>query len=128
MSIVIDASALLEVWLSPSGTALAKRLEGETLHAPAHIRIEATNVIRRQRNAGILAASKADVAFDGIMGAPIQLWPFELLATRAWEIGTNATSYDATYIALAERLSIPLITHDSKLARVPGVTSAVEVF
>lgn len=128
MSVVIDASALLEVWLSPSSAKLAARLEGETLHAPAHVRIEATNVIRRQRNAGILTDDAARIAFDGIMNAPVRLWPFELLAARAWELGANATSYDAAYIALAERLRVPLVTHDGKLDRVPGVTCTVEVF
>lgn len=32
----------------------------------------------------------------------------------------NATSYDAVYIALAEALNAPLLTHDAKLKTVPG--------
>lgn len=128
MSVIIDASAILQLWLSPAGEKLAARLEGETLHAPAHVRIEASNVIRRQRNAGLLTDDAARAAFEGILSAPVRLWPFELLASRAWELGANATSYDAAYLALAERLRLPLVTHDVKLDRVPGVTCAVEVF
>lgn len=128
MSVVIDASAMLELWLSPSGEELAARLEGESLHAPAHVRIEAGNVIRRQRNAGILADDVAREVFDGVMSAPVRLWPFEFVAIRAWDLGANSTSYDAAYLALAERLSIPLVTHDGKLDRVPGADCAVEVF
>lgn len=128
MSVVIDASAVLDLWLSPSATDLAMRLQGETLHAPAHFRVEALNVLRRQRNAGILGTGTARTAVDGIMSAPVQLWPVELLADRIWELGTNLTSYDAAYVALAERLQAPLVTHDAKLGRVPGVDCAVEVF
>ena len=128
MSVVIDASAMLKLWLSPSDHELAVRLKGESLHAPAHLRIEASNVIRRQRNARILADEAADVAFAGIMSAPVQLWPFELLAARTWQLGANATSYDAAYIALAEHLQVPLVTHDAKLRSIPGTTCAVEVF
>lgn len=128
MSVVVDASAVLAVWLDPDAADLANRLQGETLHAPAHIRIEAGNVIRRQRNSGILNDDVAHEAFTGIMNAPIQAWPFELVAARTWELGANATTYDAAYIALAEKLRIPLITHDRKLGRVPGVRCPVEVF
>lgn len=128
MTVVLDASAVLELWLSPSGAELAARLEGESLQAPPHIRIEAGNVIRRQRNSGILDDDAARVAFDGIMRAPLKLWPFELVADRVWELGANTTSYDAAYIALAEHLRVPLVTHDAKLDRVPGVTCPVEVF
>lgn len=128
MSVVIDASALLEVWLAPNAADLVARLAGETLHAPAQIRIEASNVIRRQRNAGILTGPAARIAFGGIMSAPVRLWPFELVAERAWELGANTTSYDAAYLALAEQLGVPLVTHDRKLCHVPGANCAVEVF
>lgn len=128
MSVVIDASALLQLWLAPDATRLVTRLQGASIHAPAHVRIEATNVIRRQRHAGILKDPAATTAFDGIVRAPLRLWPFEVLAERVWELGANASSYDATYLALAERLALPLITHDGKLSRVPGVRCRVEVF
>lgn len=128
MSVVLDASALLELWLSPSADELAVRLKGETLHAPVHIRIEASNVLRRQRSTGILHEDDAQPAFEGIMTAPLRLWPFEVLAVRSWELGNNMTSYDAAYVALAEKLGVPLITHDRKLALTPGVNCNIEAF
>ncbi|MBK7821973.1 MAG: type II toxin-antitoxin system VapC family toxin [Tessaracoccus sp.] len=128
MSAVIDASALLEVVLDPNAGALAGRLVGEDLHAPAHVRVEAMNVLRRQRNAGLLSPAQAETAVAAVMAAPLRLWPFESVADRAWGLGENATTYDAAYLALAERLAAPLITHDAKLPRVPGARCAVEVF
>lgn len=128
MSVVIDASALVQVVLDPDAETLARRLIGEDLHAPAHVRLESVNVLRRQRNAGLLSPAESDDAFAIVTAAPVRLWPFESVAARAWELGENATTYDAAYLALAERLDAPLITHDGKLARVPGATCAVEVF
>ncbi|MFT4228775.1 MAG: type II toxin-antitoxin system VapC family toxin [Microbacterium sp.] len=128
MSVVIDSSALLQVVLDPNAGNLAERLVNEGLHAPAHVRVEAVNVLRRQRNAGVLSPAQAEEVLAAITAAPVHLWPFESVAGRAWELGENATTYDAAYLALAERLQAPLITHDGKLARVPGSTCVVEVF
>lgn len=114
MSVVIDASALLQLWLAPDASRLVERLQNESIQAPAHVRVEVTRVRRRQRNAGVLRGPAAKTAFDGVMRAPLRLWPFEVLAERAWELGANASSYDAAYLALAESLNLPLITHDGK--------------
>lgn len=128
VSVVVDASAVLQLWLDPAGADIGARLAGETLYAPAHLRIEAANVVRRQRNAGALTDDAARMVFGGIMRMPVRLWPFEAIAERAWQLGMNATTHDAAYLALAEHLDLPLVTHDAKLARVPAIRCAVEVF
>lgn len=128
MSVVLDASALLQLWLDPNEERINERLIGEKLHAPAHLRAEALNVIRRQNNAGRLAPQLLDLSLHGIADTPVRLWPFEFVADRVWQLGANATTYDAAYLALAESLEIPLVTHDAKLARVPGIRCSVEVF
>ena len=46
---------------------------------------------------------------------------------RAWELRSNATVYDAVYVALAELLDAPLVTADSKLANAPGIRCRIEV-
>jgi predicted nucleic acid-binding protein len=46
---------------------------------------------------------------------------------RAFELCDNATVYDALYLTLAEILGATLLTRDVGLARVPGVSAAVEV-
>ena len=58
----------------------------------------------------------------------IGLWPFDVLADAVWRHGHNLSSYDAAYVALAERLGAPLITGDARLARAPGIGCTVEVF
>lgn len=129
MTVVIDASAVASLWLDAEvSRELSLRLAGESLHAPEHLLVEVTNVLRRQRNSGLLAMTTAQSAFAGVMAMPVKLWPFNLLASRVWELGSNASSYDAAYISLAERLGAPLITCDARLSRMPGSLCPIEVF
>jgi predicted nucleic acid-binding protein len=51
-------------------------------------------------------------------------WPF---LDRIWELRHNVTAYDAAYIALAEALDAPLLTHDAALASAPGHRAIVEL-
>ena len=46
--IVVDASAVAELLLETTkGAAVAGRLRGRTLHAPAHFDVEVASVVRR---------------------------------------------------------------------------------
>ncbi len=128
MSAVVDASALLEAWLCSDADELRARLADESLHAPQHLHVEVANVLRRQRNAGLLTPEKAEQAYREILSVPVQLWPFRTVADRVWGLGTNATSYDAAYLALAEHLGVDLITHDAKLERIPGIRCRVDCY
>ena len=46
---------------------------------------------------------------------------------RAYELRANVTPYDATYVALAEGLSCPLVSADARLARAPGIRCDVDI-
>ena len=47
---------------------------------------------------------------------------------RIWELRDSVSAYDAAYVALAETLSAPLMTTDTRLARAPGIRATVEVY
>ncbi|MHB1234969.1 MAG: type II toxin-antitoxin system VapC family toxin [Microbacteriaceae bacterium] len=128
--VVVDASAIATLLIDPgdAGEKVAARIIGAELHAPDHLPAEVTNVLRRRRNAGQLSETEARLAIDGFWMLPAQLWPFEVLAARAWELGANVSSYDAAYIALAERLRAPLVTGDRRLSHAPGPACAIELF
>ena len=49
------------------------------------------------------------------------------LVWRVWELRSNLTTYDASYVALAERLGCTLVTLDARIARAPGLRCQVEV-
>ena len=48
-----------------------------------------------------------------------------LLAARVWALRGNLTTYDAAYVAAAERYGCALVTTDARLARAPGVRCPV---
>ncbi len=50
------------------------------------------------------------------------------MAARAWQLRHAITAYDALYVALDERLDIPLVTCDAKLARSNGHTAKIELY
>lgn len=47
------------------------------------------------------------------------------LLPRVWSLRENLSAYDATYVALAETLSCPLLTADARIATSPGVRCPV---
>ena len=55
----------------------------------------------------------------------IEPWPHELLAARAWELRHNLSSYDASYVTLAELIGAMLVTLDGRIAGAPGVRCTI---
>jgi predicted nucleic acid-binding protein len=58
----------------------------------------------------------------------MQLWPYPPLAERAWQLRSNFTTYDATYVGLAELLGASMITLDTRLARAPGARCPIVAY
>src|SRR5688572_3299894 len=58
-------------------------------------------------------------------GLSIDLWPYEVLAPRVWELRENMSAYDGSYVALAEMTGTTLATLDTRIARAPGVRCKV---
>jgi predicted nucleic acid-binding protein len=50
------------------------------------------------------------------------------LADRTWELRHNLTAYDATFVALAELLDVPLVTCDAPLDDAPGNRAVIELY
>jgi predicted nucleic acid-binding protein len=51
----------------------------------------------------------------------------ESLMERIWELRHNLTPYDASYVALAERLGAALVTGDVRMAKAPGITASISL-
>ena len=110
-----------------AGEAVAARMRHTTLLSSALMPFEVSNVLRRRRNAGMLSAAEADLAHAELVELPVELWPWPATAMRAWELGSNLSSYDAAYVALAEETDAPLLTRDARLASAPGIRARVEL-
>ena len=128
--IVLDASAAVELLLeTDSGWRVFERIarKGETLHAPHLMSLEVVSTLREQIRRGLVTESRATEALSDFGDLAVTRYVHELLLARIWELRANATAYDAAYLALAELLDAPLITHDRKLERIPGHSAQVEV-
>lgn len=122
MTIVVDASVAVAA-LIDSGSA-GDWAEGiiarNGLVAPELLLIETTNVLRRLERNGDIATYEAISAQRDLMLLDIDLFPFAPFASRVWELRNNLTSYDASYVAVAEAFDAPLATLDRKLAQGGG--------
>ncbi len=125
MSIVVDASLLIAavVDAGPVGSWAEGIVAGDTpLAAPSLVLAEATNVLRRLEASGRLTRLEATSALEDLLRLELQLFPFEPIAERVWQLRHNLTGYDAWYVAVAETLDAPLATLDQRLGKAPGPT------
>jgi predicted nucleic acid-binding protein len=125
--IVCDASALTALLLDagPDGSWVADALSGHRLVAPGLAAWETANIMRRHELAGIVSSDQAAQAHADLLDLAIEFWPYELLASRAWEHRQNLSVYDSSYVALAELLRIALVTLDRRILGAPGLSCSV---
>jgi predicted nucleic acid-binding protein len=127
MTIVIDASVLVDFHVgSEAVDAIASRIRGEILQAPVTVDAEVVHSLRRQTLAGRIDLALAEHALRRFIATPIMRHSVELLVARMWFLRQNITAYDASYVALAESLNLPLITRDRRLAQSSGHAARIE--
>ncbi len=127
--LVVDASAVVSFLVEQGAraAAAAKRMQGVSLVAPELIGYEVLNVLRRLRASGAVSTEGAEVALRAWHGIDVETWPLASFEARAWALTGAMSLYDASYVALAERLGAPLLTADRRLAAAPGVRAEVVV-
>ena len=119
--IVLDASAALEILLeTPLGLRHASKVFGQVRHAPHLIDIEFTQALRRLVLVGELSSERAHQTLGIFDDIALVRHAHAPLLPRIWELRSSHSAYDATYVALAESLGMPLITCDSRLSRSYG--------
>ena len=126
--IVVDASALAAA-LTVSGdsaAALRRRLGEEDIHVPHLLDVEVASAIRRLSAAQELDARAGDAAVERLRRWPLNRHSHVPLLARVHALRAALTSYDATYIALAEALAAPLVTCDGRLARSRSHRASIE--
>ena len=122
MTAVVDASVLVAavVDAGPAGIWAERLLDKSPVAAPHLVLAEATNILRRLELAKRMTPLDADLARRDLLQLDFDLFPFEPLAERIWELRSNLTCYDAWYVAIAEALDLPLATLDRRLASATG--------
>ncbi len=128
--IVVDASVLANVIGDDGVDGRRARSEvrsaGE-LAAPDLVDVETVAVLRTRWMAGTISDSRFADAIDDLEGIELERYPTLPLMRRSYDLRANVTSYDATYIALAEVLDCELLTGDRRLASAPGPRCAIRI-
>lgn len=123
--IVADASAVV-LGLLNDGPARAK-LRDEAVVCPHLVDSEVAHALRAQVLRGEVEAAPATRAIETWGQLGIERVGVVGLLGRIWQLRDNLSAYDATYVAVAEALEVPLLTADGRLARAPGPRCTVVV-
>ncbi|MEY9952949.1 type II toxin-antitoxin system VapC family toxin [Leifsonia sp. EB34] len=127
-TVIIDTCAVIDLLVDPgeNGRAVAERLRGRDLAAPDLMFAEAANVLRKLHGRGKLSDAEASMAYAELLELPIEPWPFEAVEQRVWDLRGSMSGFDATFVALSELLTAPLVTTDKRLARAMESLPAVK--
>ncbi len=112
---VIDASAALH--LASSGRTLSASV---SFAAPRLLTSETTSVLHDSLWRGEPPENVAEEHRRRLRDLPIAVHDDPAILDRAWEIANElgwARTYDAEYVALAQLLTLPLLTIDRRMAR-----------
>ena len=85
------------------------------------------SAVRRLAAAGVVTPAQAEAAVVDLAALPVERVLARRLLHRCWALRHAVTPYDAAYMALAEALSVPLVTADARLAGASGVGCEIEV-
>jgi predicted nucleic acid-binding protein len=122
MSFVLDNSVvcgwLLESQSTPYSEAVAQRLRTSRAMAPALLPLEYTNVLRTACKRQNLVAAQAQHMLALLAQLPIDIDTTAPNPAQVFDLALrhDLTSYDALYLDLALRHSLPIATQDRALA------------
>jgi len=114
--IVVDASVIVAALVGRDASAELLDLLTGDIDAPHLLDVEVLSALRRLELGRKLDPSVAEQARLDFFAFRITRHDLEPLAERIWQLRHQLTAYDASYIALAEALSAPLLSCDAKLA------------
>lgn len=118
---------MVDYLIDKGGLALADRIERSAdLNVPALCDAEMISGLRRATRRREISRDRARLALDHYLALPLIRHQNVGLLGRALELETFST-YDAIYVALAERLEAALLTTDQRLARAVLETRGLRV-
>ena len=128
MIAVVDASVIVNTLTGrPQQELLNDRSRYALTATVAHFDAELGSALRGLWLGRHLSREDFRSKTMSIPDLPILRYPLDGLLGRIVDLSSNATFYDAAYIALAESFDADLLTADKRLAAVPGVACNVIV-
>ena len=97
------------------------------LAVPHYLQIELVSACRRLVISGLLDEADVLERLSGLDDLPIISFDTAGLKVVIMRMRNNFSAYDAGYVALAEILDLPLMTHDLRLKRAVAAHTAVRL-
>jgi predicted nucleic acid-binding protein len=128
--LVIDTSAAIAALTAtdPASGLLERLADDGDLHVPHLIDVEMLHALRHLTFRGELTDDRATDARTDFADLALTRYPHQPLSARVWELRHNLTAYDATFVALAETLGVPLVTCDAHVTRASSHDAEIELF
>ncbi|MBZ0295255.1 MAG: type II toxin-antitoxin system VapC family toxin [Anaerolineae bacterium] len=122
---IVDASVVVQRFIQDVHTANARALFNLLATAEANLivpdfcLVECANVLWKQVRFQGMPQSQAENLINDLASLPFTVIPSRDLLKRSLQIGieNQLAVYDSVYIALAEKLNLPLITDDARQAK-----------
>jgi predicted nucleic acid-binding protein len=123
LTVCVDASIVVRFALSQDDAAIKQLWKSwfareVRLVAPTLLYYEVTNGLYQQQKGGLLSPKFVRSALEVVLAFPVELVGEAALHQRARELAARyklSATYDAHYLALAERMGIDLYTADTRL-------------
>lgn len=115
--IVVDCSVILDLLVRPRSLPQTALDPDGTWFAPSLLDTEVVSAVRGLLLGGRITKAQAEDTLDDYTDLGLTIWPVDAaLRRRTLSLAHNLTAYDATSVALAEALDLPLITRDRRLS------------
>ena len=128
--VVLDASAGIELLAleGPVADVVERRIAPlNDVHVPELFDLEIMSALRGLERGGVLDRDAATEVLVRLLSLRANRWSHEETRADTWRRRHGHSIYDATYVALARLLDLPLVTTDRKLAEAAGDDVAVEL-
>jgi predicted nucleic acid-binding protein len=114
---VVDASAIAAILFGePGADAAAAQIGAHALAAPSLLEYELGNVCWKKCRRYPHMADALRAAFQKLREFELQLHDVDVLSVLDLANQSALSVYDASYLWLARRLTVPLVTLDNELA------------